>query len=123
MSKKKTIEDQVKALSQREEKIKLQLTNDSDEMKDKAIRVGKIALVAGLVGLLVYWIFSLFSDDEEEEEKTKKKKKKRKSNSGGITSRLTALAVPYLEKAISGIMDEVDEEPIKKKEKKDDSEN
>ena len=117
MSKKRTIEDQAKALSQREEKLKLQLTSDSDELKDKAIRVGKIALVAGLVGLLVYWIFNMFSDDEEEE-KPKKKKKKRRSTSGGISSRLTALALPYLEKAIGSIMQEVDEEePIRKKEK------
>jgi hypothetical protein len=120
MSKKGTIEDQVKALSQREEKLKLQLDNDSDEMKDKAMRVGKIALIAGGVALLGYFIFNTFFGEEEEEEKPKKK---RRSSSNGITSRITALALPYLEKVVSGIMEEADtEEPDQKKEKKEDKE-
>lgn len=123
MSKKGTIEDQVKALSQREEKLKLQLDNDSDEMKDKAMRVGKIALIAGGVALLGYFIFNTFFGEDEEEEEEEKPKKKRRSSSNGITSRITALALPYLEKVVSGIMEEVDaEEPGQKKEKKEDKE-
>lgn len=118
MSKKETIEDQVKALSRREEKLKLQLSNDSDDIKEKAKHVGKIALVAGLVAIIGYWIFTIFSDDDEEE-KPKKKKKKRKAASGGISSRLTALAIPYLEKMISGVMEDSEEpeKSVKKKEK------
>ena len=118
MSKKETIEDQVKALSKREEKLKLQLSNDSDELKEKARHVGKIALIAGLVAIVGYWIFTIFSDDDEEEERPKKKKKKSKSASNGISSRLTALAIPYLEKFISGVMDDSDEQETSKKEKK-----
>ena len=120
MSKKETIEDQVKALSEREEKLKLQLSNDSEDIKEKAKHVGKIALVAGLVAIVGYWLFTIFSDEEDEEdEKPKKRKKKKKSSSNGISSRLTALAVPYIEKILSGAMDdsEVPAHSSKKKEK------
>lgn len=107
-----SIEDRVKALSEREEKIKRQLDSDSDEMKDKAIRVGKIALVVGVVTLVGYWLFNIFSDEEEEEEeeeKPKKKKKKRKS-SDGTTSRIATLLLPYLNKFLDGVLDDEEED-------------
>ncbi|MEO9869923.1 hypothetical protein [Ekhidna sp.] len=102
MSKKGTIEDQVKSLSEREEKLKLQLSSDSDEIKDKVKSVGKIALIAGLVALAGYWIFNAFADEDE---KKPKKRKKKDKESGGVSSRLTALAVPYFEKLLSGFFD------------------
>lgn len=118
MSKKETIEDQVKALTRREEKLKLQLSSDSDELKEKAKHVGKIALIAGLVAIVGYWIFTIFADDDEEEDRPKKKKKKSKSASNGISSRLTALAIPYLEKFLSGVMDDSDDPKTPSKDKK-----
>ncbi|WP_424962163.1 hypothetical protein [Ekhidna sp.] len=116
MSKKGNIEDRVRALSEREEKIKRQLDSDSDEMKDKAIRVGKIALVIGLVTLVGYWLFNVFADEDEEvEEKPKKKKKKRKS-SDSTTSRITALLLPYLNRFLDGVLDDEEENKKEKKE-------
>ena len=118
MSKKETIESRVKALTEREQKIKKQLDNDSDEMKDKAMRVGKIALVAGGVALLGYWLFNIFSDDDEEVEKPKKKKKHKRS-SPNTTARITALLMPYLNKFLDGVLDDEDndkKENIKKEE-------
>ncbi|WP_420317774.1 hypothetical protein [Ekhidna sp.] len=118
MSKKETIESRVKALTEREQKIKKQLDNDSDEMKDKAMRVGKIALVAGGVALLGYWLFNIFSDDDEEVEKPKKKKKHKRS-SPNTTARITALLMPYLNKFLDGVLDDEDndkKEDIKKEE-------
>lgn len=109
MSKKETIEDKVKSLKEREEKIKLQIDADSDEMKEKVIRVGKIALITGVVTILGYWIFNVIFDDEDEEEKPKKKKK-RKQSGQGITSRITALAIPYIERIIEGVIDDKDED-------------
>ena len=107
MSKKETIESRVKALAEREEKIKMQLDSSSDEMKEKAMRVGKIALIAGLVGLAGYWIFNaFFQDEEDEEEKPKKKKKKRHKHSSGSTSRITALLLPYLNRVLDGILED-----------------
>lgn len=116
MSRKETIEDRVKALSEREEKIKRQLDSDSDEVKDKAMRVGKIALVVGGVTLLGYWIFNVFfADDDEEEEKPKKKKRKKQSQ--GTTSRISALLLPYFNKLLDGILDD-EEEKQRSEEKK-----
>ncbi|MEQ9465995.1 MAG: hypothetical protein RLN88_01215 [Ekhidna sp.] len=114
MSKKETIENRVKALSEREEKIKLQLDNDSDEMKDKAMRIGKIALIAGGVALLGYWIFNMIFREEEEEEEDRPKKK-RKRDSDGISSKVTAFILPYIGKILDGLLDG-EEEPKKKKE-------
>ncbi|WP_421763304.1 hypothetical protein [Ekhidna sp.] len=108
MSKKETIKDKVKSLEEREKKIKLQLDADSDEMKEKAMRIGKIALITGVVTILGYWIFNvIFNDDDEENEKPKKK---RKTQGQGITSRLTALAIPYIERIIEGVIDEKEDE-------------
>lgn len=121
MSKKQTIEDRVKSLEEREEKIKLQLDSDSDEIKEKVMRVGKIALITGIVSILGYWIFTvIFGGDDEEEEKPKKKKKKRQ-DSGGFTARITALAMPYVNRVIEGILeDEGETVDIKESEGKED---
>ena len=110
MSKKGSIEDRVKALSEQEEKIKRQLDSDSDEMKDKAMRVGKIALVVGLVTLVGYWLFNIFSDEEEEEEEKPKKKKKKRKSSDGTTSRIATLLLPYLNKFLDGVLDDEEED-------------
>lgn len=118
MSKKETIEQRVKSLTDREQKLKLQLDSDSDEMKDKAKRVGKVALIAGIVALLGYWIFNvIFHDDEVEEEERPKKKKKKKRDSDGISSKVTAFILPYIGKMLDGLLDEEAEES--KKEKKE----
>ncbi|SNT19618.1 hypothetical protein SAMN05421640_2791 [Ekhidna lutea] len=118
MSKKETIEDRVKSLSEKEEKLKLQLSNDSDEVKGKVLRVGKIALIAGGVALLGYWVFNtIFGEEEDEDVKPKKKKKKRKNSDTG-TSRLTALFLPYLSKYLETILGD---EPGKENKKENDS--
>lgn len=107
MSRKETIKDRAKALAEREEKIKMQLDSSSDEMKEKAMRVGKIALIAGLVGLAGYWIFnSFFQEEEDDEEKPKKKKKKKNKHASGSTSRITALLLPYLNRVLDGILED-----------------
>ena len=69
MSTKKSIEQRVKSLEAREQKLKLQLDSDSDELKERAMRVGKIALITGIVTILGYWIFNIIFQDEEEEDK------------------------------------------------------
>lgn len=117
MSKKETIEERVKSLEAKEQKIKLQLDSSSDEMKDKAKRVGKVALIAGIVAILGYWIFNIIFQDDDEDEGQPKKKKKKNRQSGGFTERLTALAMPYLNKALDGILD--DESESEKKEGED----
>ncbi|MEP1035339.1 hypothetical protein [Ekhidna sp.] len=113
MSKKETIEDRVKSLEAREKKIKLQIDSDSDEMKGNAMRIGKIALIAGAVGILGYWIFNIIFQDDETDENPKKKRKKKNVESKGFSQRVTALAMPYLNKVLDGILDD---DELKKKE-------
>ncbi len=116
MSKKQTIEDRVKSLEEREQKIKLQLDSDSDEIKEKVMRVGKIALITGIVSILAYWIFNVFFGDDDEDEKPKKKSK-RKKDGGGFSARITALAMPYVNKIIEGILEDEEESESKKESK------
>ncbi|WP_425392804.1 hypothetical protein [Ekhidna sp.] len=116
MSNKKSIEDRVKALTEKEQKIKMQLDNDSDEMKEKVMRVGKIALVAGGVALIGYWLFNAFSHDEDEEEEKPKKKQRSSPNT---TSRITALLMPFLNRVLDGVLDDTDEEDVKSKKKEE----
>ncbi|MEP5105005.1 MAG: hypothetical protein ABJQ84_10315, partial [Ekhidna sp.] len=68
--------------------------------------------ITGVVTILGYWIFNvIFNDDDDDEENEKpKKKKKRKTQGQGITSRLTALAIPYIERIIEGVIDEKEDE-------------
>ncbi len=122
MSKKETIEDRVKSLEEREKKIKLQIDSDSDEMKDRALRIGKIALITGVITILGYWIFNIIFQDDEEE-KPKKKKKNRGSESKGFSQRITALAMPYLNKMLDGILDEDEETNEGEKSKNEIAEN
>lgn len=111
MSKKETIEDRVKSLQEQEEKIKLQIDVDSEELKSKGIRVAKIALVSGLVAIGGYLIFNLFFGDDEEQEKPEKKS----GRGNGFFSRIGALAVPYLEKSLDGLLnDETDKNETEK---------
>lgn len=113
MSKKETIEDRVKSLEARERKIKLQIDSDSDEIKDRVMRIGKIALITGVVTILGYWIFNIIFQDDDEE-KPKKKKKKRNSESKGFGERMTALAMPYLNKMLDSLLNEDDDEETKR---------
>ncbi len=122
MSKKETIEDRFKALKAKEDQVKLQLTSNSDEMRDNAKRIGKIALTAGLIAILGYWIFNVFFGEDEKEGKKNKKKKKSK----GTWERIGALAMPYISKFLDGVID-LDEESTqndkKTKESIEESEN
>ena len=111
MSKKK-IDERLEVLKTQEEKIKLELSKESDEIKGKVKRIGKIALTAGIVAILGYWIFNAFAPEEE------KSKKKKKKQSKGTWDRLATLATPYLNQFLNGVMSEEDQ-TSKEKEKAD----
>lgn len=115
MSKKGSFDERVKKLEAKEEKIKLQLDSNSDEVKSKVMRVGKIALITGAVALIGYWIFNVIFQENEDEEKPRKKKKKQRE-SKGFTERIVALAMPYVNKALDGILNDENEEVEKPKE-------
>ena len=72
MIKKQTIEDKVNTLKEQEERVKMQLELDSEDLKSKGLRVAKIAMISGAVALGGYLIFKLlFGDDEDEESEIK----------------------------------------------------
>ena len=83
------------------------------------MRVGKIALITGIVTILGYWIFNTIFQDEEDEDKPKKKKKK-SVESKGFSERIVALAMPFVNKMLDGILS--DEEETVKETKKEDRE-
>ena len=97
----KTIDQRVKELKSKEERLKLALSDNGDDLKEKAKRVGKIALVSGLVALAGYLIYKAFFEEEEEDKPSGKKKKRHKpshQSSYGLTQRLSAYAMPYITK-------------------------
>lgn len=103
MSKKESIEARVKLLNEKEEQIKIRLTQEADQAKSsRAFRIGKIALITGGVALVGYWIFNVIFQHEDEEQPKKKSKRKKSSNSTGL---LTALLLPYLQKILEGYFD------------------
>ena len=112
MSKKK-IDERLEALKTQEEKIKLELSKESDEIKGKVKRIGKIALTAGIVAILGYWIFNAFAPEEE------KSKKKKKKQSKGAWDRLATLATPYLNQFLDGVMNSEEDQTSKEKDKAD----
>ena len=118
MSSKKIIDDRVKSLEEREKKVKLQLESNSEEVKRRFARVGKIALISGLLAILGYWIFNIIFQDDEEYEKPKKKKKVK---SKGFTERIAALAMPYINNALDDLLSDVnkDEKEQESNEEKD----
>ena len=109
---KKTIEERLALLKEQESNIKLQLTKESDEIRGKANRIGKIALTVGVVAILGYWIFNAFMPEDEEVEKKKKKK-----NSKSTWERLANLAAPYLNKFLDGILNSPNEKLSEEKDK------
>ena len=116
MSKSKTIEQKSKELKSREERVMLELNHNGDDLKTKAIQVGKIALISGLVVLAGYWTYKAFFTDDQGGEvvKKKKKKKNKKIASGlGLGTRLSALATPYITNFLGGLL-EIDSTKEKK---------
>ncbi len=104
---KKRIDERIESLKLKEERIKLQLSKETDEIRGRAKRIGKIALVAGVVAILGYWIFNSFLSEDGKE----KKKKKKQSKSSW--ERLATIATPYLNKFLDGVM-KLEEEPSSK---------
>ena len=114
MTQNKKIEERAKVLAEKEAKIKMQLDTDSDELKEKAVRIGKIAAITGIVALVGYWIFNVFSDTETEEEEEPKTKKVPQRAS--TTSRIVTVLMPYLNRFLDGILEDEGKEVNKKEE-------
>ena len=117
----KKIEEYVKELEEREEKLKLELSSSTDEARDKLKRVGKIAFISGIVAIAGYWIYRAFFAEEKvelDEEKPKKIANRTKGNS--ISSRLTTLAMPYIQNIINDLINNDMEEETKTAEEETD---
>lgn len=108
MSTKKSIKQQEKELQMREEKIKQQLDDDSDELKERLIRVGKIAAISGIVALIGYGVYRAFFAEEEEEEieKPEPQTVRKRSSPNRLSAMFTTFALPYLERIVEGVFDD-----------------
>ncbi len=103
MNKKEIIENRFKSLKDKEDKSKLQLSHHSDEIRDKAKQVGKIALTVGIIAVLGYWIFNaLFHKNDIGGERKKEKKKKKQSKS--TWARLAPIVIPYANEFLDRMM-------------------
>ena len=102
---KRKIEKQQEALEEKEKRILLELETNEQQLRKKAKTIGKIALISGIVALLAYWGFKLFSGEEEQEPKRKKKKKRSKS-----TNAFSQLVTPYVVKFLGDLL-EINETP------------
>lgn len=114
----KTLKERKRELAMREEALKEELDLNSDGLKEKAKHVGKIALVSGGVALLGFWIYKAFFE-EESDEKPSKKSKKRKKATKDLTSKLSAMAMPYLGKVLDSFLNENKEEVSKEEVKRE----
>jgi len=93
------IKEQDEKLKAKEEELKRSLHQDSNRLKNKASRVGKVALAAGIVSLLLYWIYKAFFYEEPTEQEHTKKVVKAQSPS--FLQRLWTVLSPYATKMLT----------------------
>ena len=111
----KKIKERTKELKGEEARLKKKLVGKSNNLTSKATKVGKTALIGGIVVLILYSIYKLFIEDDK---KKGKKTKEKASGSNVVTERLTAFLLPYLGK----ILDNFFEKRTKKEEPKEEKE-
>lgn len=94
------IKQREEELKNREEQIKKALNQEGNLLKRKANKVGKIALAAGMVSLILYWIYNAFFVSEEEQ--TIKRPKKTQTST--FSQRILKLLTPYATKLLSDLI-------------------
>lgn len=112
----KKIKERTQALASREKAIKDKLVGKSS-LSSKANRIGKMALIGGVVALVLY---AIYKSSFQGEKKSKKKTKGEKSASAAFTEKVATLALPYIGKFLERLMSDSKEE---KKEEEPKSEN
>ena len=98
----KKIKERTKQLASQEKAIKKNLLGKSGGLKSKANKIGKTALIGGLVTLLIYGLYKAFFQGEY---KPKKGKVQGQTTSGIVTEKLTTFLLPYLGKILDGFLE------------------
>ncbi|MEP5614260.1 MAG: hypothetical protein ABJP45_18560 [Cyclobacteriaceae bacterium] len=104
----KKIKERTKQLATKEVALKKKLMGTSGGIKSKANKVGKTALIGGLITLLIYGLYKAFVQGET---KSKKSKVQGQTSSGIITEKLTTFLLPYLGKVLDGFLDKKASKP------------
>ena len=95
------IKQRERQLKHKEERLKKALDQDGNILREKASRIGKIALIAGMISLFLYWIYNSFVDSEGEQEQVKSKR----SSSPSFTQRIGKLITPYITKLLAELLE------------------
>ncbi len=98
----KKIKERTKELATKEVAIKKKLLGKTDGLQSKASKIGKTALIGGLVALLIYGLYKAFFQGET---KSKKTKLYGKSASGIVAEKVTTFLLPYLGKVLDNFLD------------------
>ncbi len=115
----KKIKQRTQELAAKEKAIKKKLLGKSDSLQSKASKVGKTALIGGLVTLLIYGLYKAFFQGET---KPKKTKVYGKSTSGIVAEKVIVFLLPYLGKVLDNFLEkraQAKEEVIESEEKTD----
>jgi len=87
------IKEREQLLKRKEKELRILLQKEGKRLKTEAGRIGKIALLAGFVSLIIYSIHHSCSKEEP-------KAKKAKKNRPGLAARLSKVILPYTTKLI-----------------------
>ena len=91
---KRQIKERDQLLKNKEEELKIILQKKGKQLKNKASRIGTIALLSGFISLIIYSVYRSLSDK-------KSKVKKIKKNNSSLTTKLSKVITPYAIKLIS----------------------
>ena len=112
----KKIKEKAIELASRESEIKKKLFGKSGELKSKANRLGKTALIGGGIALVIFGLYKAFFQGEA---KPKKNRGPDKSVSGIIAEKITVFILPYLGKILDNLFDNKQENSKETEEKTD----
>ncbi|MBC6399603.1 MAG: hypothetical protein GDA51_03940 [Ekhidna sp.] len=91
---KQQIKEKEKLLKNKEKELKVLIQKEGEQLKTKATRISKIALLSGFASLIIYSIYR--SSSGEKEPKTKKIKKYKQ----GLITKLSKIIMPCVAKLI-----------------------
>ncbi len=98
----KKIKERTKELADKEATIKKKLLGKTGVLQSKASKIGKTALIGGLVTLVIYALYKAFFQGET---KSKKTKTYGTSPSGIVAEKVTTFLLPYLGKVLDNFFD------------------
>lgn len=97
----KTIKQRSLELKKREDQLRIEIERNEGDIRSKAKRIGKIALLSGGFALAFLGIYKLFFQEATPSKKNKKMKESTKKQS----ETLSQLATPFIVKFLNDYLD------------------